>query len=158
MTNIKYFFKFAADILLFHGIFMKLTNTSEYALRILTYMAKDPGQLYTAKSLIEKLKISDKYLRRLMTTLSKEGFIYSIQGRDGGYSFKKQPNEIFLADVVNAVEGMDTYAGCVLGFEECSCENPCVMHSTWVKVREEFMSVFTGKTLADLDFELAKRY
>jgi len=137
---------------------MKLTNTSEYALRILTYMAKEPQKLYSAKSLVEKLKISDKYLRRLMTTLSKRGFIYSIQGRDGGYSFKMQPAEIRLADVIDAVEGMDTYTGCVLGFEECSCENPCIMHSTWVKVREEFLEVFVNKTLADLDFELAKRY
>jgi len=137
---------------------MKLTNTSEYALRILTYMARDPEKQYSAKTLVEKLKISDKYLRRLMTTLSKQGFIYSIQGRDGGYSFNKQPADIYLADVVNAVEGMDTYAGCVLGFEECSCDNPCVMHETWIKVREEFMNVFTNKTLADLDFEQAKRY
>lgn len=137
---------------------MKLTNTSEYALRILTYMAKDPEQLYSAKSLVEKLNISDKYLRRLMTTLSKQGFIYSIQGREGGYSFRKEPSEIRLADVVDAVEGMDTYAGCVLGFEECSCENPCVMHTTWIKVREEFLSVFTNTTLTDIDFEQAKRY
>lgn len=121
-------------------------------------MAKDPSKQYSAKSLVEKLKISDKYLRRIMTTLSKEGFIYSVQGRDGGYSFNKQPSEIFLADVVNAVEGMDTYAGCVLGLENCSCDNPCVMHSTWIKVREEFMTVFTTKTLANLDYELARRY
>jgi hypothetical protein len=50
---------------------MKLTNTSEYALRILTFMARNPEGLFSAKSLVEKLNISDKYLRRLMTDLAK---------------------------------------------------------------------------------------
>jgi Rrf2 family iron-sulfur cluster assembly transcriptional regulator len=158
VTNIKLLFIFAGDLPPTNRISMKLTNTSEYALRILTFMAKDPSKLYSAKSLVDTLDISDKYLRRLMTSLCKQGFIYSIQGREGGYGFNKQPSEIILADVIDAVEGIDTYTGCVLGFEECSCENPCVMHSTWSNVRDEFLKVFTEKTLADMDFEQAKRY
>ncbi|MFH0999570.1 MAG: Rrf2 family transcriptional regulator [Bacteroidota bacterium] len=132
---------------------MKLSKTSEYALRILSFMAKNPDQLYSAKSLIESLKISDKYLRRLMTDLSKAGFIKSIQGRDGGYSFAKSPNQIFLADIINSVEGMDKYLGCVLGFDKCSDDYPCVMHSTWTAVREKFSETFHNKTLADFNFK-----
>ena len=75
---------------------MKLSKTSEYALRILIYMAKEPNKLYTATQLVKELGVSDKYLRRLMTDLSKAGFIKSVQGRDGGYTFMKSTNEIFL--------------------------------------------------------------
>ena len=85
---------------------MKLSKTSEYALRILIYMAKEPNQLYTASQLVKELGVSDKYLRRLMTDLSKAGFIKSVQGRDGGYTFMKSTNEIFLFDVIDSVEGM----------------------------------------------------
>lgn len=137
---------------------MKLTNTSEYALRILVFMAKDAEALYSAKYLVEKLAISDKYLRRLMTDLAKAGFVYSIQGRDGGYRFAKLPNEIYLSDVIDAVEGMRKYTGCVLGFDKCSDENPCAMHSSWVKVRTEFLSVFTRKTISDLDINEVNKY
>jgi Rrf2 family protein len=137
---------------------MKLSNTSEYALRILSFMAKEPKMMYSAKLLIEKLNISDKYLRRLMTSLVKAGFINSIQGRDGGYIFNKSTNNIFLADIINAVEGMNKYTGCVLGFEKCSDENPCVMHQTWVSVRETFVNVFETKSLADLDFNDISKY
>jgi len=132
---------------------MKLSKTSEYALRILSFMAKEPDKMYSAKFLVEKLKISDKYLRRMMTDLSKAGFIRSIQGRVGGYIFNKQLNKIILADIIDAVEGMDKYCGCVLGFDECSDDNPCIMHNTWVAVREEFSKVFRNKTLADLNFD-----
>lgn len=137
---------------------MKLTNTSEYALRILTFMARNPEALYSAKSLVEKLNISDKYLRRLMTDLAKAGFIYSIQGRDGGYRFAKQPDQIYLSDIIDAVEGMKKYTGCVLGFDECSDDHPCAMHDIWINVREEFVNVFSTKTLSQLDFNEIKKY
>jgi Rrf2 family protein len=93
-----------------------------------------------------------------MTDLTKSGFIISTQGRDGGYKFKKNTAEIYLEDVINAVEGMNKYTGCVLGFCECSDENPCVMHHTWIPVREEFLQVFSTKTIKDLDINLVTKY
>jgi Rrf2 family protein len=137
---------------------MKLSKTSEYALRILIYMAKVPTALYSAKQLIEELKVSDKYLRRLMTDLSKAGFIQSVQGRDGGYSFSKQTDEIFLFDIIDSVEGMDSLNGCVLGFEHCSCTKPCAMHGTWQHIRAELNAYFRGTKLSDMDFEKILRY
>ena len=86
---------------------MRLSKTSEYALRILIYMAKAPDTLYSASHLIEKLNVSDKYLRRLMTDLCKSGFIQSIQGREGGYRFIRDTREIFIYDVINSVENLD---------------------------------------------------
>ncbi len=132
---------------------MKLSNTSEYALRILFFMARDEAKLYSAKHLIEELKISDKYLRRLMTNLVKAGFISSIQGRDGGYKFNKKADEIFLSDVIDAVEGMDKYTGCALGFCECSDTNPCAMHKTWAPVRDKFITALSKNTIQQIDVD-----
>ncbi len=129
---------------------MKLSKTSEYAIRILSYMARDTEKKYSAKNLIEKLHISDKYLRRLMTDLSKVGLIYSKQGRNGGYFFAKSTNEITVAQIIDTVEGMDKYTGCIMGFDECSDENPCVMHLVWVKTRNTLLKTFETTTLATL--------
>ncbi|MBN2745572.1 MAG: Rrf2 family transcriptional regulator [Bacteroidales bacterium] len=137
---------------------MILSNTSEYALRILSFMAKDPSRMYSAKYLIESLHISDKYLRRILTDLSKKGFIKSIQGRDGGYVFDKSPAQISFADVIDAVEGIEKYTGCVLGFKQCSDENPCVLHATWIQVREKFLSTVNQARLSDLNFENIYKY
>ena len=59
-----------------------------------------------------------------MTDLSKAGLIKSVQGRDGGYSFNKKINNIYLSDIIDIVEGMEKYKGCVLGFDKCSDDNP----------------------------------
>ena len=137
---------------------MKLSKTSEYALRILIFMAKEPEKLYSAKHLIEKLKVSDKYLRKLMTDMSKSGFIKSSQGRDGGYTFAKDIQNIFLYDIIDSVEGMEKLNGCVLGFDECSCTNPCAMHNIWEDKRNEMNKLFSETRLSDMDFEKILRY
>ena len=137
---------------------MKLSKTSEYALRILIFMAKNPEELYTAKYLIEKLTVSDKYLRRLMTDLSKSGFIRSTQGRDGGYTFAKDIHDIFLYDIIDSVEGMEQLNDCALGFNECSCSNPCAMHDDWIIIREKLNKVFNQTKLSDLEFDKILRY
>ena len=129
---------------------MKLSNTSEYSIRILSFMAKKPKQKYSAKFLVEKLQISDKYLRRLMLLLSKSGFIFSIQGREGGYYFKKNIDKIFISDVIDAVEGMDKYMGCVMGFDECSDENPCALHSKWANIRDDIFKMFKKTSLKEM--------
>jgi Rrf2 family protein len=137
---------------------MRLSKTSEYALRILSYMARSPEELYPARLLVEKLRISDKYLRRLMTDLSKAGFIKSVQGRDGGYLFDKDISEIHLSQIIDAVEGMDKYTGCVLGFDECSDENPCVMHAAWLPIKQQLINTFQNKTLSDFNFETVNKF
>jgi len=129
---------------------MKLSKTSEYAIRILSYMARDTAKLHSAKSLVEKLCISDKYLRKLMTLLSKSGFIESIQGRYGGYRFIKNVKEIRIYDIVSAVDEPEKYFGCILGFETCSDENPCSMHEAWVATRNNLLLKFKESTLYEI--------
>jgi Rrf2 family protein len=89
---------------------MKLSNTSTHALRILSFMAREPLLLYLAKYLVEQLGISDKYLRRLMTQLTKSGFIKSVQGRVGGYSSAKAPSQIASVDIIESVAGTKNMA------------------------------------------------
>lgn len=129
---------------------MKLSKTADYSLRILSYMAKCPEQLHTAKDLVAKLNISDKYLRRLMTKLSKSGFIKSVQGREGGYLFIQPIEQIFVSQIIDAVDGLDKYMGCILGFEECSDENPCALHKKWAFVREDILNFFQTTSIAEM--------
>jgi len=82
---------------------MKLSKTSEYALRVMSFMINSDLQVFSAKYLADNLKIPDKYLRQLMTNMSKKGFIKSFQGREGGYVFSKNAHHIYLSDVIDAV-------------------------------------------------------
>lgn len=129
---------------------MRLSKTSEYAIRILSFMAKNEEDLFSAKYLIEKLKISDKYLRSLMTKLSKAGLIISKQGKNGGYYFARKADKIFISQIIDAVEGYEKYLGCILGFDKCSDINPCSMHKIWVKTRKTLTKTYSETSLSNL--------
>lgn len=129
---------------------MKLSKTSEYALRVLSYMVNSDKEVFSAKFLVETLQVPDKYLRRLMTDLSKKGLIKSVQGRDGGYIFAKNPNDIYISQVIDAVEGIYKYEGCLMGFNDCGNENPCSLHQDYAPIKEQLLEFLSTTSLAEI--------
>lgn len=130
---------------------MFITKTSEYALRILTYMAINGEKMLSAESLFNELRIPKRYLMRLLTDLSKSGLIKSTRGRNGGYVFARPKETIFFSEIIDAVEGLQAFDGCVLGNPVCPVEKPCVMHKMWEKPRLAFLQTIKTTTLADLN-------
>lgn len=136
---------------------MILTKTTEYAVRVLIFMAYQKKELFTAKYIHEKLHIPYKYLTRIMTVLAKNGYLESTRGRLGGFKFHKDLNQISLLKIVETVEGKDGFDKCILGLEDCSDESPCALHFVWEKTKTEFIKNLSTTTLADvLNVEIKK--
>ncbi len=129
---------------------MALTKTSKYALRILGFMAINETNSISAHELYRELKIPEKYLRKMLTQLSKKGFIKSVHGRNGGYMLTKDPETIRLSDVIDAVEGLESISSCILGYEECAFDRSCPMHNLWEETRQKIISTLTNTTLRDI--------
>ncbi len=137
---------------------MKLSKTSEYALRIMSFMINAEIQVFSARYLAETLNIPDKYLRALMTQMAKKGFVKSIRGKEGGYVFAKNAHTIYLSHIIDAVEGMEKYSGCLLGFPKCSDENPCSLHTAYAPIKEQMLHLFNTLTVADLKSNQIKKF
>jgi Rrf2 family protein len=118
---------------------MFISKTSEYALRILTYMALNSEKLHSAHTLYEELHIPKRYLMRLLTDLSKSGFITAIRGRSGGNVFARQLDTIYFSEIIDSVEGLHTFEGCVLGITVCPVNSPCALHHIWEKPKQAFL-------------------
>lgn len=131
-------------------VIMIFSKTTEYAVRILTFMVSHNMTLYTAKYLHEQLQIPYRYLSKLMTSLVKNGYLSSVRGREGGYNIKADPSRLTVSDIMEAVEGIDGFKTCVLGLPECSEENPCAMHYVWEKNKEVFVHTLRTTTIAEL--------
>ncbi|MCX6238086.1 MAG: Rrf2 family transcriptional regulator [Bacteroidia bacterium] len=129
---------------------MILSKTTEYALSILSYMATRTDEVYSAEYLFNELKIPRSYLRRLLTGLSKFGFIKSSLGRKGGFVFAKDIKEISFYQIINTMEGADAMNTCLLGFSCCIVDHPCVMHDIWMEARSKMINTLSNTTLADL--------
>ena len=129
---------------------MNFSKTTSYALSVLSFLADHEGEKYSAKKLNEALEIPWPYLRQLLTNLSKSGFIYSTQGRTGGFQLNKPPGEIVLAEIIDSVDGLDVFNTCIMGFKDCPFDHTCAMHEVWDKARIDILNVLNNTTLDHL--------
>lgn len=129
---------------------MNLSQTTKYAFRILGHMAKNEEALYTSQQLHREIDVPERYLRRLLTDLSKAGFIKSIQGRQGGFMFAKNINEITLLEIVDSIDGLDSINGCILGYETCAFNHSCPMHEIWEETKRKVIDTLSKTSLKDI--------
>ena len=129
---------------------MNFNKSTEYALRILSYMSLNESDLYTADVLHENLQIPKKYLQRILTDLVRGNFIISIRGRNGGFSFARDINTIHLAEIINFSEGIAWEQKCFFGFKDCALDQPCIMHNLWAEKHDAQVRMLNSTTLGDL--------
>jgi len=129
---------------------MNLSKTSKYAFRILGHMAKDEQALYSAQQLHKEIDVPERYLRRLLTDLSKKGFIKSLQGRQGGFTFARDISKIFLIEVVDSIDGRASLDGCILGYESCLFNHACPMHEIWEETKRKVINTLSKTSLKDI--------
>ncbi|MCD4711120.1 MAG: Rrf2 family transcriptional regulator [Bacteroidales bacterium] len=129
---------------------MNFSKTTSYAISVLSFMADHDGKTYSAKKLNELLEIPRPYLRQLLTNLSKSGFIYSTQGRNGGFRLHKPADQIFLAEIIDSVEGLNVLDTCIMGFKKCPFNHSCAMHEVWEETRDNILMILNDTTLDQL--------
>ncbi len=135
---------------------MNLSKTAKYAIRVVSYMALKKQKLYSASHLTETLNVSDKYLKRILTTLSNHNVINSVQGRYGGFYLNKSIDDIYLYEIIVAVEDIDKYLGCVLGFSNCSDNDPCSLHHNWTSIKMELIKFLKTTSVAEVAINFKK--
>ncbi len=126
---------------------MNFSKTTSYAISVLSFMARHDGEKYSAKKLHEILEIPWPYLRQLLTSLSKSGFISSTQGRNGGFMLQKPATQIVLAEIIESVEGPGVLGTCIMGFEKCPFNHTCAMHDVWEEARSGILNILNTNTL-----------
>jgi Rrf2 family protein len=129
---------------------MRFQKTTEYAIRVMVFLANTPEEWHSVNRLHKTLDIPYKYLGRLMHTLAKAGFLEVAQGKQGGYRINPNKSMIYLYEIVGAIEGLESYNRCVLGFPECSDTNPCPLHAYWLEHQEGLKEMIYNLSLNDL--------
>lgn len=130
---------------------MRFQKTTEYAIRVMVFLANNREELFSVNRLHKLLNIPYKYLGRLMHTLTQAGLVNVAQGKYGGYQINDTRGPIYLYEIVGVVEGLDNYDRCVLGFEECSDDNPCSLHRYWYQYKEGIKEMIYNTNLEDLE-------
>lgn len=130
---------------------MRLSNTSQYAIRILAYIAnQEDSELINATKLAEKLLIPYKFLTKIMTVLVKADLVTSIRGREGGYRLKKSVSEIKVDDILNLFNDSIKDDQCILGIGFCDGLCKCAMHDQWMEPKHLLQKMFKESSLENI--------
>lgn len=117
---------------------------------VLYLAAQEKGTLISAEDISKVLKIPREFISKILQSLKESGLISSSKGKSGGFSLAKPASRIKLIDVVAAIDGLDMFDSCVLGFAECSPTHPCPVHSTWGPLRTQTYDMLTSETIDKL--------
>lgn len=129
---------------------MHFSKTTEYAIRVLSYLHRYPLKAHSVSFLHKELDLPYKYLTKLMTELEKQGLVNASKGRNGGFSLANDANDIYLRDIIEAIgESMESNR-CILGFEMCDATNPCALHNQWLEPKKNIENMLQTTSLASL--------
>lgn len=129
---------------------MQLTTHSDYALRLLVYLAIHPGDKpATVKDAAERYNISTNHLAKVAQKLVHEKIVISQRGRGGGLRLAMEPADINIGKLIRKTENLELLE--CFG-ENCSCpiESVCILFSAMQRAQLAFLNVLDEYTLADV--------
>jgi len=89
-----------------------LTQTAEYALRAAVWLAQQGQRCVASERLAQVTQIPRRYLHHVLQALVRAGLVESYPGPGGGYRLAKEPQEITVLDIVNAVSPVPRIRHC----------------------------------------------
>ena len=128
-----------------------LSQTSEYALRIMAFLAQQPAVTFVPAIAMEgKVKVPANYRAKILNQLGRAGLLQSTRGRTGGFRLSRPANEIRIVDVVTPFEPVGTARTCILGRASCEDALPCAAHHGWRELGKARDQYLRDTTIADL--------
>ncbi|MEW6064964.1 transcriptional regulator [Desulforamulus profundi] len=132
---------------------MRLNQATDYAFRAVLYLSQLPkGQLAEAKVIAEQEKIPIRFLLKILRSMATAGIVESFRGVSGGYALARDPKDITMKDVVEAVEGPLEVNRCLVAPEECNKHFTawCPLHKALFSIQQTLNKELAGYNFAEL--------
>jgi Rrf2 family protein len=125
-----------------------ITQTAEYALRAIVYLAGQ-GVPRTTAQIAETTRVPAGYLAKVMQGLSRAGLVKSQRGLNGGFTLAHAPQELSILAVINAVDPIQRFAECPLGIPSHG-RRLCPLHYRLDQAAAMVEEAFRDTMVADL--------
>lgn len=130
---------------------MRLTVYTDYALRLLMYLALKDDGLATIAEIAGSYGVSRNHLMKVAYELGVAGFVQTVRGRGGGLRLAKDAETIRLGDVVRCTEPDMALVTCFDPVAEpCAIKRCCVLRGVLERAYLAFADVLDEYSLADL--------
>ncbi|MBF0516614.1 MAG: Rrf2 family transcriptional regulator [Nitrospirae bacterium] len=131
---------------------MKINKDTDYAIRCMLFMSGNPDKTFVIGQIAKEKAIPESFLAKILQKLTKAGFLRSIRGTRGGFVMIKDPQDITLLDIVEAINGKIVINRCTMPDDRCELNENCPTSNIWLEIRqivEERLSHYDFKALSN---------
>ncbi|MBZ6377732.1 SUF system Fe-S cluster assembly regulator [Pacificimonas flava] len=132
---------------------LRLSNLADYAVLACTQLARADGRV-SAADLADATQVPAPTMAKLTGILTRAGLLASSRGPSGGVMLALEPDDISLADIIEAVDGPIGLVACTHANdaeeEACQLSATCQAKPHWAIINDSVRSALSSATLADL--------
>ena len=125
---------------------MRLTRFSDYAVRVMLYLATHADRMSSIGEIATAYDISRNHLMKVVSELVHAGYVHSAKGRGGGIRLARLPADINIGAMIRHTEGDVDLAGC----KECKLIGACGLPGPLDEALDAFFAVLEKYSLADV--------
>ncbi len=130
---------------------MRLSDYSDYALRLLIQAALRRPHRVTVDEVAETFGISRHHLVKIVYDLGRNGYLQTQRGIGGGFTLGRALENIRVGDVVRLGEETETVIDCIdKPGQPCRLSPACKLKRVLDEAASAFFAVLDSYTLADL--------
>jgi Rrf2 family protein len=132
---------------------LKISQKLEYAMRAMIELAirRDSGQLVPAREIAQAQQVPLRFLEQQLGALHKAGLVESFRGAGGGCRLARDPAQITVAYIADAIEGQLFPMFCLEPSDHtCFQDSRCGLQGFWGDVAQAIEGVLRETTVADL--------
>lgn len=126
-----------------------LSQTLEYALRAVVFLAKAAPRTRTTEEIAREMHIPQAYLKKILQNLSGAGIVRTRRGNRGGVALARHRQDLTILDVVNAVAPIGRTHSCPLGLHDHR-DALCPLHKRLDKAMAMVEDAFRKTTLSEV--------
>lgn len=127
-----------------------IRRDTDYAIRALLYLAGREGESASCRQLAEACDIPQSFAHKILRKLANASLVASRAGRAGGFRLDRDPRQVSLHEVLNAIQGPVAVSRCVREPKTCPRRPGCPLSVQWSKLQDSLVGLLDDTTLQDL--------
>jgi Rrf2 family cysteine metabolism transcriptional repressor len=128
---------------------MKISTKSRYGIRAIAFLTKE-NKCCSVREISIKEHIPFEYLEKIFSKLKKADLVSVKRGSQGGYALSRDPKDISVGQVVQALDGKFNPVQCTNGQYICPQSCGCLATKMWHKIQTAFISTLDSISLSSL--------
>ena len=130
---------------------LRITKLTDYGIVLLVQLANDEtGASQNARSMAEATSLPLPVVSKILKSLAQGGLLTSQRGAKGGYTLSRQPEEVNVAEIIDALEGPIALMECSAGPGHCEQETICAVRDPWQRINQAILETLKHVTLREL--------